>query len=72
MQIMSKAEQAAAMYAFIVEQCNAGKTCYLATALRVTTIKAKHLPMVRLHNGALQIQRGRAWLDYTYTKLSAQ
>jgi hypothetical protein len=69
----TKAETAARMYTFIVEQATAGKTVYLQTPLRTTTIKKKHLNMVRVQNGALEIQHGKRWLDYTYVnKLSAQ
>lgn len=68
----AKAERAAKMLAFITEQANAGRTVYLATALRVTSLKRKHLPQVRVHNGALEIQCGKRWIDYTYTQVSAR
>lgn len=71
--IPSKAEVAERRYAFIVEQANAGKTVYLQTALRTTIVKKKHLPQVRLHNGCLEIQCGKRWIDYTLVnKVSAQ
>lgn len=66
-----KADRAAKMLAFITEHANAGRTVYLATHTRVTSIKRKHLPQVRVRNGALEVQCGRQWLDYTYTQVSA-
>jgi hypothetical protein len=68
----NKAQRAADMHQFIVNQLAAGRTVYLQTALRTTVLKTKHLPMVRVHNGALEIQSGGKWLDYTYTQLTAQ
>lgn len=60
------------MLSFIVENANAGRTVYLHTALRITSIKRKHLPQVRVHNGALEIQCGKRWIDYTWVnKLTA-
>lgn len=71
--IPSKAEVAEARYAFIVKHATAGKTVYLHTALRITVVKKKHLPQVRLHNGCLEIQCGNRWIDYTLVnKVSAQ
>lgn len=68
-----KAEVAARRYAFIVEQANAGKTVYLQTTMRTTVIKKKHLPWVRVKNGALEIRCGKRWIDYTLVdKVSAQ
>lgn len=68
----ARAERAAKMLAFIIENVNAGRTVYAATALKVTKIQKKHLPQVRVHNGALEVQHGRKWIDYSYTKLTAQ
>lgn len=71
--VHTKAEIAAKRYAFIVEQANAGRTVYLQTQLRTTTIKKKHLPQVRLHNDCLEIQCGKRWIDYTLVNtVSAQ
>jgi len=67
----TKQQRAEAMYAFIVEQTKAGRTCYLSTPLRRTVIKEKHLPMIRVRGAALEIQSGKNWLDYTFTKLEA-
>lgn len=66
---MTKAQR---MYDFIVAQTAAGRTCYLATALRVTKIQAKHMDQVRVKGNALEIQCGKRWIDYTYTTLSAE
>ena len=60
------------MLAFIRANIAAGRTCYLATATRITKIQAKHLPQVRVRGNALEIQSGKRWLDYTHTALSAQ
>lgn len=60
------------MFDFIKAQTDAGRTCYLATALRVTKIQAKHVDQIRVNGAALEIQCGKRWLDYTHTALSAQ
>ena len=65
-------KQAQAKFDWIKAQIDAGKTVYLATQLRITKITAKHLPMVRVHGEALEIQHGKRWIDYSYTKVSAQ
>lgn len=62
----TKTERAEKMFAFINEQANAGKTVYLQTALRITSLKRKHLPQVRVRDGALEIQCGKRWIDYTW------
>jgi len=64
--IPTKAERAAKMFAFITEHATAGKTVYLQTALRITTLRKKHLPQVRVRNDSLEIQCGKRWIDYTY------
>lgn len=68
----AKAERATKMLAFITEQANAGRTCYLATPLRVISVKAKHLPMIRVRGDSLEVQQGKRWVDATYTNLSAR
>lgn len=68
----ARADRAAKMLAFITENVNAGRTVYAATALKVTKIQKKHLAQVRVRNGALEVQHGSKWLDYSYTKLTAQ
>lgn len=71
--IPTKAERAAKMFAFIMQHAISGKTIYLQTALRTTTLRKKHLPQVRLHEGSLEIQCGKRWIDYTYVdKVSAR
>jgi hypothetical protein len=66
-------DRAAKMLAFITEHANAGRTVHLATALRVTVIKQKHLSMVRVRSGALEVSCGnQGWLNYTYAHLSTQ
>lgn len=69
---MDKATQAQAMFDWIKARLAEGRTVYLSTYLRTTAVKAKHLPMIRVRNGALEIQSGRRWLDYTYTKVTAR
>ena len=68
----SATNRADEMLAFIRANIAAGRTCYLATATRITKIQAKHLPQVRVRGNALEIQSGKRWLDYTHTALSAQ
>lgn len=68
---MNKAERAEAMLKFINEAIASGRTVYLSTALRAYKISRKHLSMVRVHNGSLEVQHGKNWLDATYTNLSA-
>lgn len=68
---MTNANKAQGMFEFITTQLAAGRTCYLATALRVTKIQKKHLPQVRVNGNALEIRSGARWLDYTHTRLSA-
>jgi len=63
---MTKAERAAKMFAFIIENANAGRTVYLQTALRITSLKKNHLPQVRVKDDSLEIQCGKRWIDYTY------
>jgi hypothetical protein len=56
------------IYEFIQTEAKAGKTVILQTALRNTSLKAKHLPQVKLSadKARLLIQSGKSWLDYTY------
>jgi hypothetical protein len=56
------------IFAFITEHCNAGKTVTLWTWTKGTSIKKKHLAMVKLSadGKTLWIQSGKRWLDYTY------
>lgn len=63
---MTKAERAAKIFEFITENATAGRTVYLHTAMRVTSLKKKHLPQVRVKNDALEIQCGKRWIDYTW------
>jgi hypothetical protein len=60
------ATRADKMLAFITENANAGRTVYLHTRLRITSLKRKHLPQVRVRNRCLEIQCGKRWIDYTY------
>ena len=61
------------MLAFIKASLETGRTCYLATGLRVTKLQKKHLPQVRVRGNALEIQCGKRWLDYTHvSKLWAE
>lgn len=64
--VVTKAERAAKMFTFITENANAGRTVYLQTALRITSLKAKNLPQVRVKNDSLEIQCGKRWIDYTW------
>lgn len=57
---------------WIHERIAEGRTVYLSTALRVTKLTKKHLAMVRVKNGALEIQHGKRWIDYSFTKITAQ
>jgi hypothetical protein len=63
---MTKTERATRMFDFITAQANAGRTVYLQTALRITSLKRKNLPQVRVHNDSLEIQCGKRWIDYTW------
>lgn len=67
-----KAERAQAMHDFIHKHAGEGKTVYLQTPLRTTAIKKKHLGMVRLRNGALEVQHGKKWLDHSHSHCTAQ
>lgn len=49
-----------------------GRTVYLSTYTRATAIKAKHLPQVRVRDGHLEVQHGKAWLNHDYSKITAQ
>ena len=62
----AKAQRAAKIMAFIAENTAEGRTVYLHTRLRITSLKRKHLPQVRVRNDALEIQCGKRWIDYTY------
>jgi hypothetical protein len=48
-----------------------GHAVYFSTHLRRTKITAKHLPLIRVRNGSLEIQCGKHWIDYSYANLSA-
>ena len=65
-------KQAQTKYDWIAAQLAAGRTVYLSTALRSTALKAKHLPMVRVSNGSLEVQHGKRWIDYSYTNITAR
>jgi hypothetical protein len=69
---MNTTMKAQGMYDFIKAQVEAGRTCYLATALRITKIQKKHLIQVRVNGNALEILCGKRWIDYTHTALSAR
>jgi hypothetical protein len=57
---------------WIKEQISAGRAVYLSTYTKATMIKAKHLPQVRVRDGHLEVQHGKAWLNHDYSKITAQ
>ena len=57
---------------WIKDRIAEGRTVYLATALRVTSIKAKNLPCVRVRGENLEVQHGRKWLNHNWSRISAR
>jgi hypothetical protein len=49
---------------FIKSHAERGGTVYLSTALKITTIKAKHLPLVVATRSGLYVKHGKQWLCY--------
>jgi hypothetical protein len=68
---MDKKELAAAKFAFIREHLEAGRVVHLATALRITALKKKHLAQIRVNGNSLEVQHGNRWLDHTYSQVAA-
>lgn len=52
--------------AWIVARCEEGLTVYFQTPLRVTTIKSKHLPLLKATQRGLWLKCGTKWVDYSH------
>lgn len=57
---------------WIQERIAEGRTVYLSTTTRHTLIRAKHLPLVRATDKALEVCNSGTWINHNYSKLSAQ
>jgi hypothetical protein len=62
----NKQTRAEAIYAFIIENVNAGRPVTLWTMTKGTKITKRALPQVRVNGAALEVQCGKRWIDYTW------
>lgn len=58
--------------AFIHEHLAAGRTIYIATALKAWKLSKKHAAMVKVSGESIYLQRGKNWDCIDYCQISAE
>ena len=59
-------------HAWMLARLAEGHTVYIATALRVYSLKAKHAEMLRASRSGLYMQSGKSWVCIDFCGLSAR